>query len=80
MVDTRDLKSLEHCAHTGSSPVFGTERSLAEVLQGSSFLMLIERKTPQRLGKLPVTIGKTLRSAFFSDYIFATVKKTTTEY
>ena len=25
MVDTRDLKSLEHCAHTGSSPVSGTE-------------------------------------------------------
>ena len=24
MVDTRDLKSLGHCAHTGSSPVSGT--------------------------------------------------------
>ena len=32
LVDTRDLKSREHCVHAGSSPARGTENN-AEVAQ-----------------------------------------------
>ena len=41
MVDTRDLKSLGHCAHTGSSPVSGTyEETAARIfLAAVSFSM-----------------------------------------
>ena len=43
LVDTRDLKSLDHCGRTGSSPVPGTEmgtwqRRCVPLLFGVSFL------------------------------------------
>ena len=33
MVDTRDLKSLAHCGRVGSSPTFGTQAEVAQVVE-----------------------------------------------
>ncbi len=33
MVDTRDLKSLAHCGRVGSSPTFGTQAEVAQLVE-----------------------------------------------